>query len=132
MRSVPFRLDDAYGGLAEGRGLARLEGDVLVLEFQLKDSLFGAIKSQVKTLRLAPDDLESIRLRKGWFRRRLLVEARRLEALADLPGVDGTRVALKIARADADAAADLASTLTLHLSERVLRRLEEEARGDGT
>jgi hypothetical protein len=125
---VSFGVGDAYGGFAEVKGQVRLDGEELVLEFQVKDSFVGALKSGVKELRLPLSELEELSFRKGLFRRRLTLRARGLSALADLPGADGACVVLSVVRADADAARDLASHVTLLLSEQRLREVEEEAR----
>ena len=41
-RPVPFETDSAYGGFAEVKGQLRFEADELVVEFQVKDAIFGA------------------------------------------------------------------------------------------
>jgi hypothetical protein len=128
-RPVTFQTDKAYGGFAEVQGQMRYEGDALVLEFQVKDSLFGALKSGVKELVLPLATLEDLSFKKGWFRHRMTIRTRSMADLSDLPGADGSILVVKIAKSDADAARDLASHVLLLLSEDRLRRLEEEARG---
>lgn len=128
-RPVPFTTDKAYGGFAEVKGQMRFEADELVLEFQVKDSLFGALKSGVKELALPLDALEDLVFKKGWFSHRLTVRTRSMSDLGEIPGADGSTLVVKVAKKDGDAAKDLASHLLLLLSEEKLRRLEEEARG---
>lgn len=127
-RPVPFQTDKAYGGFAEVQGQLRFEGEALFLEFQVKDSLIGAIKSDVKELRLPLSALEDLSFKKGWFGHRLTVRTRSMSDLGDVPGADGTSLVVKVAKSDGDAARDLASHLLLLLSEERLRRLEDEAR----
>ncbi len=43
MESVPFTLSGVYADLAHVRGVARLDGDDLVLEFRMTDSLRGRV-----------------------------------------------------------------------------------------
>ena len=127
-RPVPFQTDKAYGGFAEVKGQLRFEGDELIVEFQVKDSLFGALKSDVKELGLPLSALEDLAFKKGWFGHRLTIRTRSMADLGDFPGADGTELVVKVAKKDGDTARDLASHVLLLLSEERLRRLDEEAR----
>ena len=57
MTAIPFSTS-TYGGLGAIRGLMRVEGGALVLEFQVKDTVLGILKSSPKEVR-APYGLVS-------------------------------------------------------------------------
>jgi len=103
MTSVPFT-QKVFGGLGECHGLIRPDGDCLVLEFQVQDSLGGIFRSRPKSVRVPLADLQSVELRGGWFSRSLVIQARSLISTANVPGSKQGRVEVKIARADVPAA----------------------------
>src|SRR5258705_724325 len=98
MISVPFTIPHLYGCLAECHGLLRGDGNHLVLEFQVQDNIFGLIRGSPKIVRLPLTELESVELRKGWFRdSNLVIAAKSLASVAALPGSRQGRVELRIA-----------------------------------
>ena len=86
MSHLPFTIPDLYADLAEAHGLARLEDDTLVLEYQTKDSILGILKSDVKMIRLPLTKLSSIKYEKKWFKGYLIVAAKSMTTLEDVPG----------------------------------------------
>jgi hypothetical protein len=105
MMTVPFTIPHLYGCLAECHGLLRGEGNHLVLEFQVQDNIFGWIRGSPKIARVPLSELESVELRKGWFRDSILViAAKSLASVAALPGSRQGRIELKIAKKDKAAA----------------------------
>jgi hypothetical protein len=103
MTSVPFKLH-VFGGLAECNGLIRPDGDSLVLEFQIQDNFFGFLRGKPKAVRILLADLDLVELKGRLFGRTLVIKARTLASLADVPGSKQGRVDLEIARADVPAA----------------------------
>src|SRR5687767_7691285 len=103
MNTVPFTLDQVWGGFGEGAGLLHDEGTHLALEFELKDGLFGAVKSGVKKLQIPFDELVSVTLTKGWLGTnwlgvKIVIQTKRLDTLKDVPGASQGRISLCIAR----------------------------------
>jgi len=47
MPNLPFTIPDLYADFAEAQGIARLDDDILILEYQTKDSIVGMIKSDI-------------------------------------------------------------------------------------
>ena len=121
--SLPFVIPNVYEGLAVARGMARASRGGLILEFEVKDSLVGMIRSGVREIQIAIDDLDRLDLRKGWFRTRLFVRTRRMVTLDKVPGHQAGIIELRIKREDRAAAQALVSQLMLMLSERELERL---------
>ena len=101
MTSVPFTIPRLYGCLAECHGLLRGEANDLVLEFQVQDNFFGWIRGSPQTVRLPLSELESVELRKAWFRdSNLVIAAKSLSAVAAVPGSRQGRIELRIAKKD--------------------------------
>jgi hypothetical protein len=103
MNTVPFALDDVWGGFGEGAGLLHDEGTQLRLEFEVKDGVFGAIKSGLKQVIVPFDELVSVTLTKGWLGTgwlgvKIVIQTRRMEVLKDVPGASQGRIELSISR----------------------------------
>jgi len=109
MSTVPFTLENVWAGFGEGEGLLHDEGTQLRLEFQLKDGVFGAVKSGVKQIVIPFEDLVSVTMTKGWLGTswlgvKIVIQTRRLETLQDVPGASQGRVELCISRKNVAAA----------------------------
>ena len=130
--SLPFVIPKVYEGLAVARGMARASRAGLTLEFEVKDSLVGVIRSGVREIQIRIDDLDRLDLRKGWFKTRLLVRTRRMAVLDKVPGHQVGVIELRIAREDRAVAEALVSQLMLIVSERELERLSERVQSIGT
>ena len=116
MKLVPFRIDSIYAGLGACNGLLRDEGEQLCLEFEIKDSVVGLLKSGVKQVRIPMKDLVSVTLVKGWLGRtwlgvKIVIQAAQMTTLKDVPGTTGGRVELSIARKDREAAEEFVASL---------------------
>ena len=124
MESMPFTI--AHVGpldLAKVQGVARLDGDALVLEFQTVDGVVGVVKSEVREVRLTPEDLESVRHGRGWFHDSVVITARRMSGLASIPGAKGVVIKLRCKRKYRRAAELLSFTLRVRLTDRDLESL---------
>lgn len=121
--SLPFTIPNVYEGLATAKGLARMTAAGLTLEFEVKDGFVGVIKSGVREVHIANDDLHQLDLRAGWFSTRLFIRARSMAVLSRLPGSEAGAIELRVARHDRATARALVSTMMLRLSERDLERL---------
>jgi hypothetical protein len=115
MNAVPFTLE-LYGGLGRCEGILRDEGEYIGLEFQVKDTVAGILKSSVKQVRVPLKDLVSVTLVKGWFGTswlgvKIVLQAARMEILQDVPGMSQGRVEFSIARKDRGAAEQLVDGL---------------------
>lgn len=128
MHTIPFSISDAYEGLADVEGLARFEADVLTLEFEAKDAFFGVLKSGVKEVRLALNDLVSVDFSKKMFRATLTLRVRSMKLLEEVPGSKRAELKLRFSRKHRDDAHTLASQLQLRLSERKLELMDDEMR----
>ena len=108
-------------------GLVGMDGDDVVLQYRVKTKrtqawidLPEAPESAVSVVRVPLGALRRAELRSGWFRTRLVLYAADLRAFETLPWPTGSELALTIPRAERTAAADLASSIELALSTRLL------------
>ena len=117
--SLPFVIDDVYGGLAEVRGILRLEQQAIVLEFKLQDSLLNVLKTPVTSVTIPFDQIEQLVFRKGWFGfgASLCLRAKSLKSLEGLPGSHDAELVIKVARKDRPLAHEIASKVNYELSE---------------
>lgn len=94
--SVPFKIDDNFSQIA---GIGKFSSAGIVLEYEGK--LFGIIKSGVKELRIALEDILDVKFRRGVLKRGAKIEIRlkSFTKLTEMPNKDG-KISLKISRDD--------------------------------
>ncbi len=126
--SVPFKIANAYGGLAECHGLVCAGEDGLHLEFEAPDGFFGVLKSGVKNLVIPWSELANLQLRKGWFSTRFLLTVHSLRTLREVPGAEACQISLSVARRHRPGAEELAMNVNLRFCERELRRATVDPR----
>lgn len=124
MRSLPFYIDDLNGGFMFVEGILRMEGRELHFEFQKKDAVFEAYKSDLKTAVISIDDLDMTEFKKGWVTGKLILHAQRAAQLEALPGDELVQRTLKIKRKNRELAANISSRLNLMISEKKLTDME--------
>jgi len=127
MLHLPFTITNLYADFAEAKGIMRLERDHLILEFQTQDTVLGLLKSNIKQESIALDDLHSVIFKKKFFKGELIIKAKRMHALGNIPGSEQGEIKLIIARKDKEAAAQFAVEMELMISEHKLKKLDEEA-----
>lgn len=123
--SVPFKIVELFSGLAEGRGILRVDETALTLELQVTDALFGLLKSRIINIQLPFDQVSGIIMTKGWFRKKLILRTHSMAPLTSIPGHSGNELVLVIRRRDRDSARFLISRLELRKTEVQLQKLEE-------
>ncbi|XZE54774.1 serine/threonine-protein kinase [Planctomycetaceae bacterium SH139] len=112
--SISFSLKQMHGGFAEGQGMLQFETDRLIFEWKVKDSLFGAIESNLNRLELPVDQVSGMQLKNYGIFTRLLVKARTLQALEPLPQEKLGSVKLAVSRADRELIQHWISSYNLH------------------
>ena len=65
--SVPFKTDEVYSGFAELNGIMHVTEAGLKLEFQVKDSILGVLKSKAKSMLIPFHELGEVQYRKNFF-----------------------------------------------------------------
>ncbi|WP_018128225.1 hypothetical protein [Balneola vulgaris] len=125
MRALPFLIDDLNGGFMKVEGILSVDGDKFSIEFQKKDSLFEAYKSELMHCEISFSDLDLVEFKKGLFTSKLILQAKKAAVFSDLPGDDLISRTLKVKKKHRDIAASIASRVNLELSEMKLRELDE-------
>ena len=130
--AVPFSLERWALDLKVAvtvRGVVRAEPDALVIEFRETTMDMGSLAEtdgEVHEIRIPVDDLESVEATRRWpGRTKLRIRTRRMSALAGVPATAGNECVLPVRRRDRLRARELAVSLSLHLSGRELKRIEE-------
>jgi hypothetical protein len=116
MNAVAVSLGSQYGGLAECEGLLHDEGDHLVLEYQIKEAVFGGIlKSDVREARIPRDTISSVMLRKTWLglKTELVIQTTRMAPVGDVPGMSQGQLVLGVSEKDRPAAEKFVADLRL-------------------
>ena len=123
--SFAFSIRDVHHGFAEVAGLARASKYGLILEFETK--YLGLLKSGVKEVGVSISEIESVNLKEGWLRTQVVVKARSLRTLTEIPGSHQGQIKLRIPRKEKEIAKQAASMLMLHISEKEIDKLKQEA-----
>lgn len=117
VKSLPFKTDGAYHGLAEVSGLLHIEKNQIVLEFEIKDSFFGALKSDPKQLKIKYKDLSELMYVRTIFKSRLELKINSLQILSRFPGAKDGHISLKIKRKLKIEAEDISTYVNLRIAE---------------
>ena len=125
MRSLPFVIDQLNGGFMLVEGILSVKGMKLHIEFQKKDAVMGAYKSDLTTIEISLSEIDMMEYKKGFFSSKLVIYGKNARALTDLPGDELTTRTLKIKKKDRNIAANISSKVNLELSEMKLRELDE-------
>jgi hypothetical protein len=112
-RTVPFKMQDVFGGFAETEGILSTDGTNLTLEFRTSDAWTGLLKTDVRQVTLPLDVIEEITFRKRWFRGWLAIRVSEMRAAADIPNFKQGETRLSIAKRHCQAAAELVSSVQL-------------------
>ncbi len=124
MDSIPVRFPEIYEGFADAEGVLRISPDALTLEYQVKDSLLGVVKSGVNTAVIPFDRIDEVDFRSNLFRTVLNVRVSSMQTVEDVPGSKQGKVSLKIPRRYKREAAEIAHEASIRSSQSKLDRLE--------
>ena len=123
-QSIPFESVDYNHGLKLAKGLLKVSGDGIELEYREQDSFVGVIKSDLRTIHIPYEDLEAIEFEKGWFSAKILLKTSSMALLEKLPGNEQGTCTLKVKRKHRDEAQNTISKARIALSEQKLDQLE--------
>lgn len=94
--AVTFTIPELHGGLARANGMVQTKNDHLIIECQIRDTVFGAIKSEIKSLEIPYDEIESVRLERQFWTTKLILRSHRMKTFEDVPGQVSGRITLMI------------------------------------
>ncbi len=118
MKSIPFKIREAYQGFGEVEGIIRLEDCGLKIESQARDNFIGLIKSRIKVVLIPLDCLEEIGFKKGIFGNKMTLRVSSLELLSQFPYHDMGEISISIKRKHVDAAIELVSKIRLSVADK--------------
>ena len=96
--SLPFKIDGSQtGGFKTVDGIAKFSAAGIVLEFEAK--IFGIMRTGVKEVRVPLAEIETVEIRKKFFRHTLEIWLNNFKTLNEIPNKDG-RIVLQIAKDD--------------------------------
>jgi hypothetical protein len=122
-KTLPFKTDGAYHGFAEVSGMMHIDRDDLELEFEVKDSFFGALKSGPKKLEIDYADLSKLTYVRTLFKSRLEIKVKSLRILSRFPAAKDGLISLKISRKLKEETEDIVTYVNLRIAEIGLEKL---------
>ncbi|NGP78051.1 hypothetical protein G3570_15485 [Balneolaceae bacterium YR4-1] len=126
-KTVPFIIPEINNGFQQAEGLLKVNKEQLELEFEVKDSILGVIKSGLKETVIPFSELKSIEFKKGWFSTKIILNGTSMKTFKDLPGSELASCTLKVKRKHRDEAETLISQARLQLSEYKLDQFDKNA-----
>lgn len=128
---VPFTIDnDSHLGLSETQGLLSSDGEHLIIEFRIADTVVGVMKTPSKYIRLPFSDIQSITYEKGMlgFFAAIRLSTRSQQLLEKLPESKMGMVRLPVKRRSRD----IAEAFCLAIYDAVVRRRGQMLQDDIT
>jgi hypothetical protein len=95
---IPYKIPDLYGGFGEAHGTLTFDGRELRLEFQTQDSMFGIVKSSVRTVLVDLPSIAAMEIRKGVFRSSMLLRLTSYRMATTIPTNKNGEIRLTIAK----------------------------------
>ena len=102
-------------GLTESQGMVSLEDDKVIVEYQTLDSMLGFLKTKVKAVEIAVENLTGARLEQKLWSADLVLQGKNMRTFKNAPGSGGGRLRLKINRQSRRAAESLVREIRAQL-----------------
>jgi hypothetical protein len=122
--SVPFRIRHVLEGLAEANGVLSLREDFVRVEFQTKDSIFGAIKTEVSTVNIPVSDIEELHFKKGIFGNALTIRLSSIGESVEIPNQEAGVIRVSIDKNHIEAALNFVSAVKLEVVDQKIKAFE--------
>lgn len=123
-KTIPFHLDVNHG-FAVAQGLMHIKKNEIILEFEVKDSFAGLIKSGLKEVHIPFKEINSITFKKKFWGSAIVIEGDSMRTFDQIPEAEQGRCELKVKRRDRDAVEQAISSARVALSEYKLKELED-------
>lgn len=123
-RSLPFSIPEVYEGFAHAQGLMKVVENDLVLELEVKESIFDWIKLSRQSIAIPLAELESVTFKRGWFRDTLTVRVASLACLKDVPKHGNGRLKVCLSRQDRELSQEFSHLLQDQILDLQIQRLE--------
>lgn len=116
---------DVYQGLAEANGILSVKEQGVFIEFEVKDSLVGVIKSGVKKVMIPFGEIISVEVKSNVFISRMTIRVGRMGLLDGFPNSERGEVKITFKRRDKATAFEIESRIQFLASE---TRLNDDER----
>lgn len=125
--SVPFTIDQVYGGLGVAHGILTFDGERLDMEFQTRDAVLGILKAPIRSVTIDLDQVTTMEIRKGVFRSSLILRLSDLRQAAKIPTSKAGEIRLRVAKKHYDELLALGTEVRSVTTNRSLDALLEES-----
>lgn len=115
--TLPFAIPHVYQGFATATGVAILNPDYLILEFEVKDSFLGVLRSGVRVVQIPLNEVVDIELKPYLFSTQIQIQTKSLQPLQDIPEKDAGEIILNITKRYRDIAHQFIAMLKVRLFE---------------
>lgn len=116
-KSVPFRANEVYSGFAELNGILHADEKAVTLEFQVKDSILGVLKSRAKTIRIPYSDLVEARYKVNFFQSKFYLHLNNMQLISQFPAAKDGVFTLKVKRSHKFLAKEVEHAIRYYKSE---------------
>lgn len=127
--SIPYTIEKLFGGLGEARGMLTFDGRQLRLEYRTQDSVFGIVKSPIRTVLVDVASIVSLELRKGVFRSSLRLQLNSYRMATKIPTDKNGEIRLTIDKKHYPDLQALQTDIRSAITNREVDRLLAESRG---
>ncbi len=110
--SLPFTIPELYAGCACAYGIAHIRENGIELEFEIRDEVFGSVKSAAKKVLISSENIVAVRLHDKFFSTRLEIQTDRLDVVNEVPNSKQGQFGLKIKKTDRERGEVFAAELT--------------------
>lgn len=93
-----FKFDDVYHGFAECTGILRTKENSIAIEYVVKDSIFGVIKSNVKTFEIKYDNIIEAEFINKMFKKKLIIKPSSLLDSHNFPASESGEIHISLKR----------------------------------
>lgn len=126
MISVPFTIDEAGNAFAEATGVMRFDRGQVCVEYQVKDSIFGALKSAVKCARIDVVNIASADFKKSWFSGKITIKLKSVRGIEKFPTKTIGSLCFLISKSDRESAENFINALKTKISEEIIKKFDEK------
>lgn len=124
---LSFTLNEPiFGGFGLISGMLSLTEDCLVLEYEVKDSILGVIKSTPKKIKFQFSELISCDFNKSWFKSNLKIKTNIFLSTKGISGTNGNEINFKIQKSDSYLAYEFASVLNSKIAETYINKIDNK------
>lgn len=124
---LPFQIPNVFEGLAEASGIARATSSELTLEFEVKDAIFGLLRSDIRTVTLPLEQVVQAEFKPGRFGgNRVILATDNLTRFDCVPRHRTGQITLWVKRKEVETAQRLVSFLRSRKMEHELEGLSQE------